>query len=236
MRTLLIILAQLSWTAQIFAATPPDAFELCAHELQCRIAGDDELDRIRGGFTIDTGLGRLEIGIGITRAVAVNDRLVAVSHLVLPDVSQIVAAARTQADVARAGGMASGQAAVAAAAQAAAAARALNQAFASPQSSTAAATQPAPTHQVLINDVATGSAGPVTALGNSLIVQNGGGNVAPPLASFNGLVFPTIIQNSLNDQVLRTLTLINASVSSLSALNSIALGDILSRATAASGR
>jgi hypothetical protein len=45
-----------------------------------------------------------------------------------------------------------------------------------------------------------------------------------------------VVQNTLNDQVLRTVTLVQASVNSLSALNALAMGDMLRRATAASGR
>lgn len=72
----------------------------CQWNRQCLKIGDPELALIRGGFAIDTPAGRLEIAIGITRAVAINGQLVAVSQLVLPDAAQIAAAARAQAEAA----------------------------------------------------------------------------------------------------------------------------------------
>lgn len=279
MRGLLIgILALASAPAPLFAGTPAGNYdyEQCTQDRQCRKASDPELDGIRGGFSIDTPAGRLEIAIGITRAVAVNDQLVAVSQLVLPDVSQIIAAARAQAEVAKASGTAAGQAAAAAAAQAAA--QAIANAAASRNSAALAAQQAAMSSssegngssaqasanpsaqasgqqgaagqgaagqgstampaapQVIVNGVPVSSGGPVSNLGGTLIVQNGPGNVAPLPASFNGVVLPTIVQNSLNEQVLKTLTLINASVSSLSAFKALALSEALSRATLSSGR
>jgi len=274
MKKVLIPILALASTP-LFASPPAGnyPYEQCTQDGLCRKASNPELDHIRGGFSIDTPTGRLEIAIGITRAVAVNDQLVAVSQLVLPDVSQIIAAARAQAEVAKTSGMAAGQAAAAAASQAAtqalanaaalnassstspnasasgspangANAAALNSssstsANASASGSTAnggALHVPAP-QQLLVNGMASGSGGQATAFGNALVIQNGPGNAAPLPASFNGvLVLPTIVQNSLNDQVLRTLTLVNASVSNISAFNALSLGEMLSRATAASTR
>jgi hypothetical protein len=268
--------------APLFADTPARIFdfEVCAHEGSCRKASRDELDRMRGGFTINTPYGQLEIAISITRAVSVNDQLVAVSQLVLPNASEIAAAARAQAQAATAAGLAAGQAATAAANQAAAQALANagltaqgttpapgqgqggtgGQAHAatsanatasavanasSPSASGASASANAagtlslpvttPT-QVTVNGVPASAANPVTVNGAALVVQNGPGNITQIPASLNGFSLPTVVQNSLNDQVLRTLTLINASVNSMSALSGITLGEMLSRATAASAR
>jgi hypothetical protein len=58
----------------------------CAGEARCRVASNAELDELRGGFDVVTPAGTLHIDIGITRAVAINDRLVAVSQLVVPNV------------------------------------------------------------------------------------------------------------------------------------------------------
>lgn len=72
--------------------------------------------------------------------------------------------------------------------------------------------------------------------GNALIVQNGPGNHAPPASAFNSAALPTIVQNTLDNQKLSTLTIINASANSLSVLKSLRMGEMMSRATAGSGR
>lgn len=275
MRNLLI--AFLAGMPALPVAAAPGAaydYEQCAREGGCRKAAEAELDRIRGGFVVDTPVGRLEIAIGITRAVAVNDQLVAVSQLVLPDVAHIIAAARAQAEVAKASGMAAAQAAAAAAAQAAAQAltdagagkpssaaqsaqqaamASSGQASASAQASAGAQASPGapgqgvagtgsggasalPPLQVVINGTPVVGGNPVNLASGALVVQNGPGNGAPLPTSFNGTALPTVIQNSLNDQVLKTLTLINASVNSLAAFKAHLLSEALSRATAASGR
>jgi hypothetical protein len=79
MRTLLSALVILASSA---AYADPDSGEhdLCMHDRHCRTATNGELNELRGGFELDTRAGRLRIDIGITRAVTVNDRLVAVSH------------------------------------------------------------------------------------------------------------------------------------------------------------
>ena len=81
---------------------------------------------------------------------------------------------------------------------------------------------------------------PVSASGgqslSAVIVQNGPGNFANLPGGLNIAVLPTVIQNSLNDQVIRSATLINITANSLSALRSMALGDLLNRATISSGR
>ena len=58
------------------------------------------------------------------------------------------------------------------------------------------------------------------ALGETGLIQSGGGNFVDPsiLANLNG---GTIIQNTLNDQQIQTLTVVNAGVNSLGLLKSI---------------
>jgi hypothetical protein len=133
--------------------------------------------RVRGGFTVSTANGMLELSIGITRAVALNNQLVALSQVVLPDA-------------------------------------------ASPQA-TLLATVPGAT---------------VNVAQGAVMVQNGPGNVAPSLASLTGAAQPLIVQNSLNDQTLRTLTIINASVNSLSTWRALQLGELARQAGAPFGR
>jgi hypothetical protein len=77
---------------------------------------------------------------------------------------------------------------------------------------------------------------PVTLTEGGLIVQNGPGNIAPTLAQIGGAAIPTIVQNTLDNQKISTLTLVNARLNSMSLLNTLRLGDVMNRATAASGR
>jgi len=187
-------------------------FEQCAHERQCRIASDAELDQMRGGFTVDTSLGTLDIAIAITRQVAVNGQLVAVSQLVVPNASSLVAAAMAQADAATASVMSAAQAGA-------------------PGQPANGANVSAP---VVVNGVpvATGSSAPIlVAPGQPLAVQIGDKNVASLGRASVANVLPTIIQNSANNQLIQSLTQILVTVNSLSVLRGLALGDLVNRAT-----
>jgi hypothetical protein len=137
----------------ILAAMPAFAQDFCAEAPPCRLASDTELAALRGGFDLFTRGGRLRIDIGITRGVAVNDRIVALS-----------------------------------------------------------------------------------SEARALIVQIGPGNAAPPASAFAAGAMPTIVQNTLDNQALKTFTIVNASVNSLSLLNSLRVGEMMARATRAAGR
>jgi len=76
----LVILAPLSALGE----APPEEHAICVQEIECRSASSAELDELRGGFEIGMRGGMLRLDIGITRAVAVNDQLVATSRLVMP--------------------------------------------------------------------------------------------------------------------------------------------------------
>lgn len=232
----------------------------CAYEAQCRKLSDSDLDRVRGGFSIDTPAGRLEIAIGITRAVSINGRLAALNQLVLPDAAQMAAQARAQAKAAVAAGLVGGKDASGARGQPAAQASQAAKDVAS--QATAEANQLASSAGALLADPAPVAPGtgaspqaspqpanavpgtvrtvPVKAIGgqslSAVVVQNGPGNVANLPGELNIAVLPTVIQNSLNGQVIRSATLINITTNSLSALRSMALGDLLNRATISSGR
>lgn len=184
MRTVLAALCILACLPAQRVAAAPEEHEVCLQGLQCRLASHAELDELRGGFDLDTRGGRVRLNIGITRAVAVNDRFVAVSHLEIPDLGQMIAA--------------------------------------SPQGSR--------TTQVSAPPGAV-----VTLTNDALIVQNGPDNHIAPTA-FNGASFPTIIQNTLDDQKLNTFTIVNARVNALSVLRQLRTGEIMSRAAATSGR
>jgi hypothetical protein len=76
----------------------------------------------------------------------------------------------------------------------------------------------------------------VTAEARALIVQVGPGNAAPPPSAFAEGAMPTVVQNTLDNQALKTFTIVNASVNSLSLLNSLRVGEMMARATRAAGR
>lgn len=91
--TIAVFLVLAGLPASLLAQTTLDEQPICLPQAPCRVVSEAELDELRGGFHADTPAGGLRIGIGITRAVAVNDQLVAVSQLTIPD---LVAAARGQ--------------------------------------------------------------------------------------------------------------------------------------------
>lgn len=74
-----------------------------------------------------------------------------------------------------------------------------------------------------------------TALADTGLIQSGTGNFIDP-ASVMGLNGGTVIQNSLNDQQIQTLTVINTGVNSLSLLKSINTQDVLTDAIVRSVR
>jgi hypothetical protein len=67
-------------------------------------------------------------------------------------------------------------------------------------------------------------------------VQIGPGNSSVAASAFHANAMPTIVQNTLDNQTLKTFTIVNASVNSLSVLNSLRVGEMMARATRASGR
>jgi hypothetical protein len=69
-----------------------------------------------------------------------------------------------------------------------------------------------------------------------IIVQNGPGNVAPDIASFGVGAMPIVVQNTLDNQKLKTQTTIDASGNSLGVMRTLRINEALSRAVAGSGR
>lgn len=74
------------------------------------------------------------------------------------------------------------------------------------------------------------------ALPGAILVQNGPGNAAPALSALATGALPILVQNTLDNQKLGTVTIVDASVNSLSVMNVLRAGEMLNRATAASGR
>ena len=130
---------------------------------QWRTASNEQLDKSRGGFSLDSGL---NVSFGIIRTVTINGDLVSQIRFDLPDIASI-----------------------------------------------------SPDQARLVN----------TALGDTGMIQSGSGNFIDP-AAVMGLNGGTVIQNSLNDQQIQTLTVINTGVNSLALLKSINTHDVLTDA------
>jgi hypothetical protein len=192
MRTLISALVILA-SGPALADGNPGEHDMCMRDGPCRVATQAELDQLRGGLDVQTRHGNLRIDIGITRAVSVNDRIVAMSH---------IGAGQPSVSLGQATGPATGG-----------------------------------TSQLRINETPVGSNGPALSIdGRALVVQNGPGNFAPLSTSFGHGAVPTIIQNSLDNQNLKTFTFVNASVNSLSVMRTLMMNDMVGRAVTASGR
>jgi len=79
------------------AATPrPPDLDMCSTQRQkdCRRVSLAELDRMRGGMVLMTSIGPIEVTFGVTQAVYINNKLVAVTQLVMtPSQSRVANAA-----------------------------------------------------------------------------------------------------------------------------------------------
>ena len=161
-------------------------------------ASDAQLGALRGGFQVGEGL---MVSFGISRVAYINDRLVASTTLHLGELNRLTAM--------QAGRLS--QLPLRPVASAHAQPTAL-QAVVQPQ--LGLALQGAEPPQVLI--------GPQTAP-QAQVIQNGPGNVVQAL----DLPWATVIQNSLNEQLLRTQTVINVSTNGLGALRYLNLQNTL---------
>jgi hypothetical protein len=176
MRTFLGAIATIVWLPAL-AVAGAGLHDVCGQQPRCRAATDAELAGLRGGFEVETRAGRLRLDIGITRGVRVDDRLVAVSHLAIPDLRRPLAERK-----------------------------------------------------------AAGMNAPPLIQGEALVVQIGPGNFAPPAAAFHDAALPTLVQNTLDNQSVKTFTRLDASLNSLSLMNMHRMAEMMRRATAASGR
>jgi hypothetical protein len=188
MKRILCAVALVAAAAPLYAEEQHD---LCAFSGACRTTSAAELDELRGGFDMDAGNGRrLRVDIGITREVSVNNRVVAVSHINIPDIGKMMGDSR--------------------------------------RGSVSAMHAPV--------TVQVGDGPKVITDGSGILVQNGPNNTAPSLSQFGPDAMPVIVQNTLDNQKLSTLTSVTARVNSMQLLNTLRIGDMMNRATAASGR
>lgn len=190
-------------------------FEDCSVRDPCRRVGAAELGRLRGGFTLGGPGAAMHLSFGIAQAVMVNDQLVAVTQFTLPDAGAVIASFSTHSVDMTA---------------LASALRTMNAALpdatlASGGAAGAAPAQAAAETGLRVNGRAIAPGSPALALAGAeelrgLLVQNGPGNLAQagsaPLALPPGA---TVIQNSLSNQTIRALTLLNVSASVHGALS-----------------
>ena len=213
-RTLLALLALLASSAA-HAAIP--AFEGYA------AASDEELDKMRGGFEFNVNGMQLMLAFSLERLTYINGELV--SSMRLTPLQLTVPGAPTPATTVAAAQ--SPETTVTAAVPAS---------VVNPDPST-----PDPAQTAQTGTIQTGAT-PTTAVTTQLVnnqgivnlVQYGAGNVftlPQALSSLN-----TVIQNTVNDQVIRNLTVLNATLSLRSAAAAMQLGAALNRSIAASLR
>lgn len=208
----------------------------------------ERLDDMRGGFDVGSGL---QVSFGIERAVYVNGALVVATSISIPDVSRITAEqatrlAETLSGVATAVAAATGSAGNATGASGAAAgtngSAASNVATSTGGAATSSGSPGA--SSVAGNASATGASatstgaaglpatviatatGAVATNGLGAVIQNGPGNSAPVSLVAGG----TVIQNTLNNQSIRSLMTIDASVNTLQAFRAQIAGATLHNA------
>ncbi len=243
----------------------------CMPRSECRRVSGAELDRLRGGFTFTKGGARLQVTFGIAQAVVINDELVAVTQLRLPDLgttlasfspksvdlSALAAALKSINVTVPAGQAAGGSTGVQAVQQAPdTTARAANTVATPPvpdaaamHASAAAAasargtpSQAAPASQIQVNGAPLVPGVPVVHAPSAdalrgLIVQNGPGNVAlPSAADLRAGLMGIVVQNSLSDQTIRALTVLNVAVSVTDALSTARIQESVRQSIASSLR
>jgi hypothetical protein len=176
-------------------------------------ASDEELDKMRGGFEFNFNGMQLILAFSLEQLTYVNGELV--SSMKLTPLQLTLPTVTTPGTTVTAAVPASGV------------------------NPSPATTNPDPTAQT--GTIQTGTT-PTTAVTTQLVnnqgiinlIQNGAGNsftLPPALSSLN-----TVIQNTVNDQVIRNLTVLNATLSIRSAAAAMQLGAALNQAIAASLR
>lgn len=253
-----VTLASLSAAATL----PSYDFGACTDAFDCRRLSAAELDRMRGGFSFMNGSSELQISIGISRAVFINDELVAVTQqLVLPTLQQLrdgtylangallgtvsassqPAAQRSAApSSAPAGGTSAGASPSPASAGAAPAGGGGSGGSSAPApgssvanaASAAAAGNPG---AVQVNGVPVALSAPTVVSADelrALVIQNGPANIATPSASeIRANAMATVLQNTLDNQTIRTMTTLTATTNTLSAFRDAAFREAIGQAT-----
>ncbi len=169
------------------------------------------LDEMRGGFDIGPGL---KVSFGIERIVNLNGVLQTMTRIEVPDAVKLTQSQQALAPAPAPAGTASAVAtnAAAVAAQAVETAAAAADTTAARTATAAPAATPAATSNATAAPVATNLGN-----GTAALIQNGAGNSFSPVA-LPQTAGATFIQNSVNNQTIQSLTIINAATNSLELL------------------
>jgi hypothetical protein len=89
-RTTLVLLSVFLAAPAIAGDPSSYTFEKCRTQTQCRLVSQAELGRLRGGFSLTSAGGAIEISFGIVQAVFINNQLVALTQLVGPGAGQVL--------------------------------------------------------------------------------------------------------------------------------------------------
>jgi hypothetical protein len=235
-------------------------FESCRLQGACRLLSKAELDTLRGGFTVMGPWGPINMSFGISQVVYVNNQLVAMTQLVLPDIVQAfnsggftAAQIKAMNDSLNSGAIAAGAASARAAASttAAIASNSQDQPTGTNQPAGGAASTPSakslagslsatsviPTVRVNAVPVTPGSVVSLSA-GGALVVQNGPGNISviPTAQDLQATTNALVIQNTLNNQTISATTMLNVSLSLTRAINAANIQQTVRQALANSLR
>ena len=238
-----------------------NTFESCRLQGACRLLSKAELDMLRGGFTVMGPGGPINMSFGISQVVYINNQLVAMTQLVLPDIVQAfnsggftAAQIKAMNDSLNAGAIAAGAASARAAAGSAAAAVAGNS-----QDQTTGTNQPAsgaastPSAKSLPGTLSTAPVNPTVRVnavpvilgnvvslsgGGALVVQNGPGNISviPTAQDLQAATNALVFQNTLNNQTISATTMLNVSLSLIPAINAANIQQAVRQALANSLR
>lgn len=79
-------------TALLLCAVVPSAFSEPLQNIfgDCKVASNDELDQMRGGFSINTGSSQVLLSLGFQQVTYINGILAAMTTLNLPQISSAV--------------------------------------------------------------------------------------------------------------------------------------------------
>ncbi len=168
------------------------------------------LEEMRGGFDIAPGL---RVSFGIERVINLNGVLQTAIRIEVPDAGKLIESQQTPA-IASTGAAGTTAAAVAPLIASATQAAPSTQASAEAASATQTTQGAAPT-----STPAASAASVTTSLGNggAVLIQNGPGNTFSPglLTQATGATF---IQNSINNQTIQSVTIINTTTNSMELL------------------
>jgi hypothetical protein len=222
----------------------------CRAEKQCRILSSSELGRLRGGYTFMSTGGPLELSFGIARVVYVNNEMVAITQLVLPEVMKSISGGTLSiAQIQSLNSVLTGETplrpsatinASPTATAPAAATSGLSGRLVTGAGSAPAAAPSTVAPPVLVNSVPVApGAPPVNVSGAAasapLLIQNGTGNQST--ASSTATASPAVVvQNTLSNQTIRAMTVFNISMNITSAINAANIQQAVRQAIASSVR